>query len=64
MIMLDAADIKDKTEYAIERMEIDDRESVAGQSVYIASPPPLRLFDKQLADPNHSLVWAIESAAP
>jgi hypothetical protein len=41
-------------------MEIDDRESVAGQLVYFASESPLRLFDKPLANPMRSLLWVIE----
>ena len=42
-------------------MEIDESPSVAGQAVYIASKPPLRLFDKPLMNANESLVWVIEN---
>jgi hypothetical protein len=61
VMMFDASGVQDKTEFTIERMEIDDRESVAGQRVYVASGSPLRLFDKQLADPGRSLLWVIEA---
>ena len=60
-VMLNAANVKDKTEYTIPPMEIDARPSVEGQAVYVASEPPLRLFDKQLVDERESLVWAIEN---
>jgi hypothetical protein len=60
-VMVDAANIKDKTEYVIAPMEIDARPSVAAQAVYVASKPPLRLLDKQLAEAKQRLVWVIES---
>jgi hypothetical protein len=59
--MFDASGVSDKTEFTIERMEIDDSESVTGQLVYVASESPLRLFDKQLANPMRSLLWVIEA---
>ncbi len=61
VVMLDASDTTNKTEYRIPRMQIDDRPSVAGQGVYVASEPPLKLFDKRLADDKQSVVWVIEA---
>jgi hypothetical protein len=60
-VMVDASDVKDNTKYTIPPMKIDASPSVAGQRVYVASKPPVRLFDKQLVDQNQSLVWVIES---
>ncbi len=60
-VLLNKANFKDKSEYVIPPMVIDASPSVANQAVYVASKPPLRLFDKPLADPSQSLVWVIES---